>query len=689
MMLKNINKLTLVSGILLASLTVVSCNNKPKADDSAPKNTGINLADLDTTVDPGTDFYEFANGNWLKNNPVPASESRWGSFNELREANAAIIKTVLDESAADANAKAGSNRKKIGDFFASGMDSLKLNSEGNKPLAAELKAIDAIADLKGITAKVADMQAHFNFALFAIFAEQDMKNSSRVLPYIYQGGLSLPDRDYYLKTDDASAKIRSQFTEHMAKMLVLAGEDEKNAQSVAAKILELETALAKASMSRVEMRNPEKTYNLRTIDEMQKLAPSIDWNNHLSTLGVKNPSELVTNNPAFLTTVSTMLQQRPLEDWKGYLKWRTVRSAAPYLSDDFRNEDFNFNEGVLSGATEMKERWKLVQETIDEMMGEALGEVYCEKAFTPETKKRMMELVANLGSSFRDRIKQLDWMSDVTKEQALTKLGTIMNKIGYPDKWRDYSALEISRDSYYANVQNASAFEFKRIMNKIGQPVDRTEWGISPPTVNAYYNPTMNEIVFPAGILQPPFFNPNADDAVNYGGIGAVIGHEMTHGFDDEGRQFDAQGNLKSWWTSEDSAKFMVKANMLVDQYNQFTVNDSLKVNGQLTLGENIADLGGLTIAYYAYQKSLEGKPAPEKIDGFTGEQRFFLGWATVWRANIRPEAAAQRIITDPHSPTKYRCNGIVSNMPEFHKAFNVKPGSPLYRDEKSRASIW
>lgn len=686
-MLKSNSLLT--GSALVLVLTVTSCTSSKTENSEAPVNTGINLADLDTTVSPATDFYQFANGTWLKNNPVPPSESRWGSFNELRESNAAILKEVLEEAAADQKAASGSNRKKIGDFFATGMDSLQLNKQGNQPLQEEMKEIGQIANVKGVLAKVAEMQAHFNFAMFAAFAEQDMKNSTRVLPYLYQGGLSLPDRDYYLKTDEASVKIREQFKTHITSMLKLAGEEESAATTAATAILDMETRMAKASMSRVEMRNPEKTYNLKTVAEMQKLAPAFEWNEHLMALGVQQPSEMVVNNPAFFAELNKMLTDVSLDGWKSYLKWRTVSGAAPYLSDDFRKEDFSFNEGVLNGAKEMKERWKLVQETIDQMMGEALGQVYCEKAFTPETKKRMMELVNNLGLSFQDRIQSLDWMSDATKEQAQIKLKSIMKKIGYPDKWRDYSDLEISRSSYYQNVQNAAAFEHRRIMKKIGQPVDRTEWGISPPTVNAYYNPSMNEIVFPAGILQPPFFNPSADDAVNYGGIGAVIGHEMTHGFDDEGRQFDAQGNLKSWWTSEDSSKFMAKASMLVEQYGTFTVNDSLKVNGQLTLGENIADLGGLTIAYYAFRKSLEGKPEPAKIDGFTADQRFFLGWATVWRSNITPENAAQRIMTDPHSPTKYRCNGIVSNLPEFYKAFNVKAGDAMYREENKRAAIW
>lgn len=679
----------LTGSALVLTLAVTACSSSKTEHSETPVNTGINLADLDTTTNPATDFYQFANGSWLKNNPVPPSESRWGSFNELRESNAAILKEVLEEAAADEKASTGSNRKKIGDFFATGMDSLKLNQQGNQPLQAEMKEINEISNVKGVLAKVAELQSHFNFAMFAAFAEQDMKNSTRILPYLYQGGLSLPDRDYYLKTDDASAKIREQFKSHITSMLKLAGEEESDAGAAANEILNIETRMAKASMSRVEMRNPEKTYNLKTVAEMQKLAPAFEWNEHLMALGVQQPSEMVINNPAFFAELNKMLTEVSLDGWKSYLKWKTVSGAAPYLSDDFRKEDFSFNEGVLNGAKEMKERWKLVQETIDQMMGEALGQVYCEKAFTPETKKRMMELVNNLGLSFQERIQSLNWMSDATKEQAQIKLKSIMKKIGYPDKWRDYSNLEISRDSYYQNVQNAAAFEHRRIMKKIGQPVDRTEWGISPPTVNAYYNPSMNEIVFPAGILQPPFFNPAADDAVNYGGIGAVIGHEMTHGFDDEGRQFDAQGNLKNWWSSEDSSRFMAKASMLVEQYGTFTVNDSLKVNGQLTLGENIADLGGLTIAYYAFRKSLEGKPEPAQIDGFTADQRFFLGWATVWRSNITPENAAQRIMTDPHSPTKYRCNGIVSNMPEFYKAFNVKPGDAMYREENKRAAIW
>lgn len=680
--------------ILIISLNAVmvlsffAFRNQPTTEKSSTT-PRVSMAGMDTTINPAVDFYAFVNGNWLKNNPVPPSESRWGSFNEVREFNFAILKDVLQSAAADTKASVGSNRRKIGDFYASGMDSLKLEQQGYSLIKPELNAINAIADKNGVLDYVAKLQSHYNFAMFYVLAEQDMKNSSRVVTYVKQGGLSLPDRDYYLKSDSRSEEVRTEYVKHLTNMFVLAGENPTSANKNATTILQIETRLAKVSLSRVEMRNPEKTYNIMSVDEMNKLTSSIDWNNYFAKLGILFQKELVTDNPAFFVELNQMLTDVSVENWKCYLKWRVIREAAPFLNTAFTNENFRFSQGILSGTKQMKERWKLVQETIDNEMGEALGEVYCEKAFTPETKKRMMELVNNLGLAFKDRIQKLDWMSDVTKEQAQLKLSTIMKKIGYPDKWRDYSALEINRDSYYGNVMRASGFEFKRMISKIGKPVDRSEWGITPPTVNAYYNPTMNEVVFPAGILQPPFFNPNADDAINYGAIGAAIGHEITHGFDDEGRQFDSEGNLKSWWTSEDSSKFMSKANLLVKQYDSFIVNDSLHVNGELTLGENIADLGGLTIAYYAFMKSLEDKPVPPKIDGFTAEQRFFIGFGTVWRSNIRPEAAAQRIITDPHSPTNYRCNGVVSNMPEFYKAFNVKPGDPMYREAQNRATIW
>ncbi|MBL0342646.1 MAG: M13 family metallopeptidase [Bacteroidetes bacterium] len=530
------------SAVLLTGF--LSFKNQPTTE-KAIKNTGILLSDLDTTINPAVDFFAFVNGNWIKNNPVPPSESRWASFNEVRESNFAILKEVLISAAADTRAAQGSNRRKIGDFYASGMDSLKLEQQGYNPIMQDLKAISNLKESSQVLDFVAHLQSRFNFAMFNVFAEQDLKNSSRVIAYVNQGGTSLPDRDYYIKDDSRSSEIRAEFVKHIAKMLVLIGEDPTLAAQQADKILEMETRFAKVSMSRVEMRNPEKTYNLKSIEEMDKLAPAIKWKNHLAKLGIVNQMELVTNNPAFFTELNVMIGQYSIDNWKSYLKWRVVREAAPMLSSSFSREDFRFRQGVLTGTKQMKERWKLVQETIDNKMGEALGEVYCEKAFTPATKKRMMELVDNLGLAFKDRIQKLAWMSDATKEQAQLKLSTIMKKIGYPDKWRDYTALQISRDSYYTNAVRASEFEFNRMITKIGKPVDRTEWGISPPTVNAYYNPSMNEIVFPAGILQPPFFNPNADDAVNYGGIGAVIGHEMTHGFDDEGRQFDSEGNLK------------------------------------------------------------------------------------------------------------------------------------------------
>ncbi len=686
-------KPSLKNALVLTSATIiVTCFfafRKDPNSGKANKNTGISLKNLDTSVSPATDFFKFVNGNWVKNNPVPPSESRWASFNEVRDANYAILKEVLESAAADTKAVSNSNRKKIGDFYASGMDSAKLEKQGFDPIKKDLATINSIKDINGVLDFVSGLQSHFNFAMFSVFAQQDMKNSTRTVAYVNQGGLSLPDRDYYLKSDSRSEEIRSEYQKHIINMLMLTGQDKASAEADAKTILEIETKLAKVSMSRVDMRNPEKTYNLKTLDEMSAIAPAIDWKNHFAKLGIVNQKELVTNNPEFFTELSNLLKTYPVDSWKSYLKWKVVRDAAPQLSSAFAMEDFHFRQGVLTGTKQMKERWKLVQETIDNSMGEALGEVYCEKAFTPATKKRMMELVNNLALAFEARIAQLDWMSDATKVQAQLKLSTIMKKIGYPDKWRDYSALAINRDSYYENASNAAAFEFKFMVGKIGKPVDRAEWGITPPTVNAYYNPSMNEIVFPAGILQPPFFNPDADDAINYGSIGAVIGHEMTHGFDDEGRQFDSEGNLKSWWTSEDSAKFVAKTDILVYQYNGFVVNDSLHVNGELTLGENIADLGGLTIAYYAFQKSMEGKPVPPKIDGYTAEQRFFMGFGTVWRSTIRPEAAAQRIITDPHSPTNYRCNGVLSNMPEFYKAFNVKPGDPMYLEASKRAAIW
>lgn len=682
------SKTTIVIALSAVALTycITSCNTAKK--ESSALVEGVNLANFDTTVSPGDDFFSYVNGGWLKANPVPASEARWGSFSEVHENNLKVMREVCEAAAANTKAAPGSNEQKIGDFFATGMDSVKLEADGTKPLQPDLDRINAITDAKGVIAEVALQHSMFMNPMFSFYAGQDDKNSAAIVPQFHQGGLGLPDRDYYSNTDDRSKTIRDEYAKHIAKMFELTGSKPEEGAAAAKAVMSIETKLANASLTRTAMRDPNLVYNKKTFAEMDVLVPNIGFATYLKALGVNGGEYVIVDNPKFFTTVNDMVTSVSINDWKTYLKWNVISSAASALNNAMVVEDFNFNQGVLKGTKEMKPRYKRVLESTDQYLGEALGQLYCDKVFTPETKARALEMVNNLGVALKERIEKLDWMSAETKVKAQAKLSTFIKKIGYPDKWRDYSKLTIDRSSYSANMMRASQFEFNRMIAKIGKPIDKNEWGMSPPTVNAYYNPGFNEIVFPAGILQPPFFNANADDAINYGGIGAVIGHEMTHGFDDQGRLYDADGNLKNWWTVQDSANFMNKANILVDQFNKCIVIDTLHANGELTLGENIADMGGITIAYAAFKKTKEGQSS-EKIDGFTSDQRFFIGWATVWRQNVRDEELRRRLIVDPHSPGHLRCNGPVSNMPEFYAAFNIKQGDKMWRDENNRARIW
>lgn len=681
------NKNIIASGLVAIALScgITACNNSKQAE---TKFEGVDLANFDTTVSPGQDFFQYVNGGWLKNNPVPSTESRWGSFSEVNESNMKVLLKVCEAAAADKNAAAGSNKQKIGDFYATGMDSVKLEADGTKPLQPSFDRISKISDINSIVAEIANQQTMFMSPAFGFYAGQDDKNSTVIVPQFYQAGLGMPDKDYYSNQDERSVGIRTAYSKHIATMFELTGSTPAEAEQAAKAILTLETKLASVSLSRTAKRDPNLTYNKKTIAEMDVLAPRIGFATYLEALGVKNAEYILVDNPKFMQTVNEMLASTSVNDWKTYLKWNVINGSASLLNNAMVMEDFNFNEGVLKGTKEIKPRYKLVLENTDQFLGEALGELYCSEAFTPETKARALEMVNNLGLALKERIDSLDWMSPETKVKALAKLGTFINKIGYPDKWRDYSKLTIDRSSYSNNVMRAAQFEFNRMVAKIGRPIDKNEWGMTPPTVNAYYNPGFNEIVFPAGILQPPFFNAKADDAINYGGIGGVIGHEMTHGFDDQGRLYDLDGNLKNWWTAEDSANFMAKANILVGQFNGYTVLDTLHVNGELTLGENIADMGGITIAYAAFKKTKEGQ-STELIDGLTPDQRFFVGWATVWRQNVRDEEQRRRLVVDPHSPGKLRCNGPVSNMPEFYAAFNIKEGDKMWRSADSRARIW
>ncbi len=650
----------------------------------------FDLANMDKSVKPQDDFYTYANGTWLKKNPIPPEESRWGSFNILLEKNTAEMRTVAEKAAKEKNA-GDPDLQKVGDYYASGMDEKSIDAAKAKPLEEEFKKIDEISDPEGLLKAIAHLHQLGVRAFFGFTSGQDDKNSTMVISQAYQGGLGMPDRDYYTKDDDASKKLREAYVAHVAKMLTLLGEPMAKANEDAKKILALETELAKPARTRVELRDPQKNYNKMSINDLQALMPNWNWPVYFREIGLQDAGEINVGQPDFFKAANELLKTASIEDWKTYLRWHLIHGAAGELSSDFVNENFKFFGTTLTGAKALKPRWKRVVASTDEALGEALGKLYVADNFPPASKARMIELVKNIQEAMADSIKSRDWMDEKTKEEALKKLAAFSVKIGYPDKWRDYSDLKVDRGPFVLNAARAATFETERELNKIGKPVDRSEWGMTPPTVNAYYNPNMNEIVFPAGILQPPFFNANADDAINYGGIGAVIAHEISHGFDDQGRQYDAEGNLRDWWTPESAEKYKERAQKIVDQYSAYEPLPGMHINGQLTQGENIADDGGVKLAFAALQKALKDKPeeAEKKIDGFTPEQRFFLGWAQVWRANTRDEAMKLRLNTDPHSPTKFRANGPLSNSPEFKKAFDLPENCPMVRPADQVVSIW
>src|SRR5438093_7647650 len=634
------------------------------ADDTNAK--PIDPSNMDPSVKPADDFFLYANGGWIKRTEIPPEYSRWGSFNQLIEHNNDALHAIAEKAA-----KAKSNEadaKKVGDYYASGMDEKTIEAMRTKPLQEELAKIDNMKDRQDVLKEIGHLHLIGVNAFFNFGSGQDDKDSTREIAQAVQGGLGMPDRDYYTKDDDASKKLRDQYVAHVTKMLTLLGEPAEKAGADAKKILALETALAQASRTRVELRDPQKNYNKMTPAELQTLTPAWNWGDYFKEIGLTAPGDIDVHQPDFFKAINTAFTSTSIDDWKTYLRWHLINGAASALSSDFVNEDFNFRETTLRGTKQIKPRWKRVIISEDGEIGEALGKLYAAEYFPPAAKARALELINNLKEALADRIKTLEWMDEPTKKAALEKLAAFQVKIGYPEKWRDYSTLQIDRGPFVLNELRAENFESKRQLNKIGKAVDRTEWGMTPPTVNAYYNPKMNEIVFPAGILQPPFFYANADDAVNYGGIGAVIGHEMTHGFDDQGRKFDAQGNLRDWWTGEDARRYKSRSDRIVDQFNGYVGVDTMHVNGKLTLGENTADLGGLAVAYHALEHALEGKPRP-LIDGFTPEQRFFLSYANVWRAKYRPEALRMQIATNPHSPAQWRVNGPLSNLPEFAQA--------------------
>ncbi|WP_242928877.1 M13 family metallopeptidase [Pontibacter vulgaris] len=643
---------------------------------------------MDLSVKPGDDFYTYANGAWLRTNPVPAKETRWGSFNQLRDFNINAVKTILNESANNKNAAAGSVEKRVGDFYASAMDSAAIEKLGYTPIKADLARVGSVKDVNAILNEVATLRTTGTGSpMFGFYVGQDRKNVNNMVPQLSQGGTTLPDRDYYLKDDARSTKIQQAYKTYITTLFTLTGVPEATAKKNAETIFNLEKKLAAAQMSRVEMRDPYKTYNKFSVADFSKTTPNMDWKSLMAKMKVTGQDTILVSAPKFFTELNGLLTSTPVADWQTYLQWNVLKSAAPYLSSDFVNANFAYSQ-VLSGQKVQTPRWQRMSSLTDGTIGELLGQLYVAKHFKPEAKARMDEMIANLIKAYEIRIKGLDWMSAETKEKALAKLHAFRPKVGYPNKWETYQGLAISRNAFFENVRNSGEWGYNKMVSQLGKPVDRERWGMTPPTVNAYYSPVMNEIVFPAGILQFPFFDPNADDAVNYGGIGAVIGHEISHGFDDSGSQYDKDGTLRNWWTAEDLAKFKEKAKALQEQYDAYTVLDTIHVNGKLTLGENIGDLGGLNAAYEAFKMTKQGK-SKKKIDGFTPDQRFFLSWAQVWRGNTLPETTAQLIVTDPHSPGEYRTIGAPVNMDAWYKAFNVKPGDKLYKKPEDRNKIW
>jgi len=674
-----------VVGVLAAALAAAGPHASSRAADT-PNSWGFDTANLDKTCKPCDDFYQFAMGGWRKSNPIPPEYSSWGTFTKLADKNQQNLRQIL-EDAENAKAAPGSNEQKIGDFYASCMDTTAIDAAGTKSLDPDLARIAEIKSVADLQEEAERLHGRGVAALFRFNSAQDAKDSTQVIGAAFQGGLGLPEREYYLKEDDKSKQLRDSYVKHVAKMFELLGDPADQSASEAATVLNIETALANASMKNTDLRDPDKTYHKMTLANLKTLTPTFSWEAYFKAAGHPELKEINVGQPDFFKALDAQLTATPIDGWKSYLRWHLVNAAAPGLSEKFVDEDFDFYGKTLTGAKEIQPRWKRCVQATDRVLGEALGQVYVQKYFPPQAKARALEMVHNLIAALRDDLQTLPWMGPDTSKQATAKLEAFAVKIGYTDKWRDYSALKIDRRSYAENQRRGAEFDFVRRLNKIGKPVDRTEWGMTPPTVNAYNNSSMNEIVFPAGILQPPFYDPKADDAVNYGGVGAVIGHEITHGFDDHGSKFDSNGNLKDWWSPDDLKNFKARAACVSDQFDAYVVDGDLHENGKLVLGESIADLGGLTIAYAAYEKSLADKPRPADKDGFTPEQRFFLGWAQVWGSNERIEYARLLANTNPHPLPRFRGNGPLSNMAEFAKAFGCKKGEAMVREQTCK--IW
>lgn len=655
----------------------------PDADAIA---SGVRKENFNQSTRPQDDFYEHVNGQWIATTEIPADKSNYGVFSALEDKAEIDLKAIVEQAAA--NSSASAEQQKIGDFYASFLDEAKVEELGLKPLEAEFKRIDAIRTPRDLAVAIGRMQRLGVGQPFAYFVSIDEKNSSTYISYVYQNGLGMPDRDYYLSSDPKMQSVREKYVIYLRDLLSASGTNEKDATAVAGRIAALETRLANAQWTRVENRDANKTYNKFTVAEVQKLMPAFDWRAFFEGAASPRVDSFIVTQPSFFKSFGVAVKEVPLAHWREYLRYKLIDAYAAYLPAKIVTIDFEFGGRVLSGTTELRPRWKRAIDAVENNIGDMLGRVYVEKHFPQEAKARVQVLVANLTKAYAAGIDQLEWMSAATKQQAHAKLAKFTPKIGYPDKWKDWSALAVKRDDLIGNVMRATQIEYDREIAKIGGPIDKTEWHMTPQTVNAYYSPPANEIVFPAAILQPPFFDVKADDAVNYGGIGSVIGHEISHGFDDQGRHYDGDGNLKSWWTDADDSEFRKRADALVKQFASYTPLPGKQINGELTLGENIADLAGVAMAYRAYQLALAGKPAPE-LDGFTGDQRFFIGYAQVWARRYRDDELLKRLMTDSHSPSEYRVNGIVVNQPAFYTAFNLKEGDKMFLPPDKRVKIW
>jgi putative endopeptidase len=681
--------------LFLIAFAFACATAKPPAALPPPKpkpllgENGFALSQVDRSVSPCDDFYQYAVGGWRKANPLPAIYSRYGRFEEVAERNRLTLREILEKAARETDAEQGSGTQKIGAFWSACMNEGGIETQGLGPIADDLARVNAIDSRAALVAEIQRQQQQGLAPVFRFSAQNDIKSSKNIIAAISQSGLGLPDREYYLRDDEKFKNTRREYVAHLTKMFGLAGVAPTKAATDAERVMALETELARASMARADQRKPENTYHVLPVSELQSTAPLFQWPAFFSALGLEDLRSLNVAQPEYIREANRLLDEMPIETWKAYLRWNVLDAAAPQLSSPFVNQDFAFRQTVLSGTKENSPRWQRCVRAADANIGEVLGQEYVKRAFTPEAKAKMNELIDNLVSALAEDIPSLSWMAPETKQAALGKLEAFRRRIGYPDRWIDYAGLDVGRDSYAANVAAARAFNVRRAVSRVGKPDDPNEWGnFTPSTVNASYNATRNNITFPAGILQPPFYDPNADDAYNYGGIGMVIGHEMTHGFDDQGAKFDPEGNLRNWWTAKDLESFHASADCIIKQYGAWKVDDNLNLNGELVTGEAIADLGGLTLALHAYRKSLANKPRLT-LDGYSPEQRFFLGFAQVWGQNMADEEARRRALTDPHAPGPARVNLTVSNMPEFQDAWNCAAGAKMVRAEGERCRIW